>query len=83
VLSPSGRAAAVVELRRQRVALLSADDRFSRVAASFEPLPISLDGGDESPDVITGCCWGAAAGDGAAERLLVACQSSCVYLLNR
>jgi hypothetical protein len=99
VLSPDGRAAAVVELRRQRVALLSADDRFARVAATFEPLAISLDGDStETQDVILSCCWGPAAGGAAsggaagtsagvaapaADRLLVACQSSCVYLLNR
>jgi hypothetical protein len=103
-LSPSGRAAAVVELHRQRVKLLHAEARFApAAAATFEPMPIEADG-EESPDVITGVCWGPAApgdgsgisssnGGGAAgsgggngprgERLLVACQSSCLYLLNR
>jgi uncharacterized membrane protein YgcG len=101
-LSPSGRAAAVVELRRQRVKLLAAGTRFApAAAATFEPMPIEADG-EESPDVVTNVAWGGPApessgggggsasgggassgGNGGGERLLVTCQSSCVYLLSR
>jgi hypothetical protein len=83
--------------------LLSSADRFRRAAATFEPLPVSLDG-CEAPDLITGVWWGtaaSAAGEGdsggsthaadckgdaggdAGERLLVVCQSSCLYILDR
>jgi hypothetical protein len=69
-----------VELRRQRVALLHAEGRFAAPAALFEPLPLSADG-ELAPDVVTCLAWGAARG--SEDLLLVACQSSCLYLLDR
>jgi hypothetical protein len=83
----------VVELSRCRVAVLSAEDRFSRVTSVFEP-PSSPSDGGERPDSIMSVCWGAAPGEGGGggsdgggsgavgERLLVACRSSCIWLLD-
>lgn len=98
-LSRSGRAAAVVELRRRRAALLTADDHFSSPRAFFEPPRAGGGGagGGSAPDVITGVCWGSVGsggggGEGAGSSggeaagedvVLVSCQSSCLYLLDR
>lgn len=62
-LSPSGRSAAVVERGGRRVALLSAGNGLRNPVASFEPLPLSLNG-FETPDLVTGVAWGPALGGG-------------------
>lgn len=75
-LAPDCRALAVREPGSQRVVLLSAQDRFQEPIGTFQPPPAPGDG--SGGDLIRHCSW-----SGDSTQLLVTCQSSCVYLIDR
>eukprot|EP00878_Enallax_costatus_P035802 GHUV01040026.1.p1 GENE.GHUV01040026.1~~GHUV01040026.1.p1 ORF type:complete len:222 (+),score=50.57 GHUV01040026.1:142-807(+) len=76
ILSPDCKSLAVKEPCSRRVCLLSASDGFKETRSTFVPLPVARDG-EITADTVLSCSW-----SHDSQLLLVACNSSAVYLLD-